>query len=217
MVSLSDFNLFNMGGNKQQSPFDAAAPYYKKSEDAIKGFAKTYTDRGDAQYEGLNEQYASMMNDPAAFLEQIMGGYEQSSGYQRSLDEALGAASAAASAGGYSGLPSDQQGQGRLASSMMNDDMSRYIQQVLGIQDRGTGGSQGFYDQGYGAAKSASSDMSNLFGSQGSAAFGQARQDQQSQQDMQKMIAQVIGMAGGAAIGGPAGAAAGSSAASTFF
>lgn len=190
MVSFSDFNLFNAFGGKDKSASDAAAPYFEQAQRTMKKYAKPFINRGEEQYGGLNDIYMQMRDDPAAFLESIMGNYEPSARYQQALKHGTQAASAAAAAGGYRGAPEDQEMQGRLAQSLMSDDMQNYINNILGIQTQGLGGSQGFYNQGYQAATGLGSDLSNLYSSQGSLAVNDYRQNAQQKQDLQNALLQ---------------------------
>lgn len=200
MVSLSNFNPLNMFGKKQESPAKAAAPYFRRAENTMRQYADPYIQRGNEQYEGLSNVYSQMGQDPAAFLESIMSSYQPSSGYQLALDEATQAASAAAAAGGYRGTPEDTMRQGALAQRLMGDDMQQYIQNVLGIQGRGLGGQQGFYNQGFQASTGLGSDLANLYSSQGSLAFQDQRQKNQRQNELKNALMQAAMMTAGAFI-----------------
>lgn len=218
MVSFA--NVFSPISNlmgDQKNPADAAMPYLDQAGSSMKKYAQPYINRGDEFSDPLMQKYQSMMDDPAAFLQSLMGGYEESDWYNQMLESGGTGADAAAAAGGYKGTTQDIRGQADMRRSLKGEDMQRYMNNLMGIQDKGVTGGQGFYDTGYKASSGLSSDLSNLYGTQGSLAFQGQREDNQRQQDMMKALMQLMGGAAGGAMGGPAGAAAGSSAAGGFF
>ena len=68
--SIGDF--FNGDPN---AGFDAANPYLEQAMAAIKQYMGPYHDIGMGVAPGLQNEYAKLMNDPAAMLEYFMGGY----------------------------------------------------------------------------------------------------------------------------------------------
>lgn len=179
------------------NPADAGMEYLNKLPGEIKPYFDPYMQQGKDAYGQLNPLYSKMMGDPTGYLDQMMQKYKPSSGYQQRRNEALRAAGNTAAAGGMRGSAQDQISQGRLADSLMNDDMQQWLQNVMGLQDRGMSGQQHFYDTGYDASKSYAGDLSNIRGTQSQLAF-------QGQANKNKMISDLIGAlvgAGGMAAG----------------
>jgi hypothetical protein len=208
------FGFVDMGKNAlfPPNPSDAAMRYIEKIPGQLHEIYDPYINRGNAQYEGLNKQYTAMGQDPTAFLNKMMEGYEPSKAYQLQKDEALRAAGNTAAAGGTRGTLQDITKATRLTDMLMGQDMQQWLGNVMGIQDRGLSGQQHFYDQGFDLSKTMGSDLANVLGTQGQLAF-------QGQANRNKSISDIIGaligaggMIAGGAMGGPAGAMAGGAA-----
>jgi len=200
------------GGN-DTNPADAAMPYYNKIPGMEKENYNPYIQRGNSAYDRFNPIYNSMSSDPAGFLEQIMSKYAPSKSFQLKRDEMNKAAGNTAAAGGMRGSMDDISNEAHISDSLMGDDMQQWLKNVLGIQDTGLEGERHLYDTGYDASKSLTSDLSNVYGTQGSLAFqGQANQNK-SRSDMLSSLMKMGAGGAGFYFGGPAGA----TAASKFF
>ncbi len=188
----------------QTNPADAAMPYLNQAQEMY----KPYVEQGQNAYGQLNPAYSQMINDPGAYLQNLMQGYQQSKGYQLNRDEALRGASATAAAGGRRGTPQDMENQAKIADILSGQDMQQWLQNVMGLNKQGLQGQQHFYDTGVGAT----SDIANILNSKGSLAFqGQANKNK-SLDDLISGLLSAAGTVGGAAFGGPVGGAAGGAA-----
>jgi|SRR5712671_51227 len=200
----------DMFGN-DKNPADAAMGYYNKIPGMERENYNPYIQRGNSAYDRFNPIYNSMSSDPAGFLEQIMAKYAPSKSFQLKRDEMNRAAGNSAAAGGMRGSMDDISNEAHISDSLMGDDMQQWLKNVLGIEDTGLQGEQHLYDTGYDATKNLTSDLSNVYGTQGSLAFqGQANQNK-SRSDMLSALMKMGAGAGGFYFGGPAGAAAASS------
>ena len=198
-------NLFGMGDS---NPANAAQPYLEKIPGMLHETFDPYIARGKDAYGKLDPIYSQMLQDPTAFLNALMQQYEPSRGYQMKRDEALGAAANSAAAGGMRGSFGDMTGQSRLAQSLMSDDMQQWLQNVMGLQNKGLQGQQGFYNTGYDASKSLGGDLSNVYGTQGQLAFqGQANANK-SASDLVSALLGAGAMGAGSYMGAKAGAGA---------
>ena len=177
-----------------ENPAKSAMPYLDKASKLY----DPYMQQGQQAGQQWGAQNAQMAQDPTAFLEQLMQNYQPSQGYQMKLDEGMRAAGNSAAAGGMRGTQTDIANSGRLAQSLMGDDMQQWLQNVLGIQGQGRAGQQYDYGQGYKAA----GDLGNVYGSQGSLAFQGQQSKNQNVQDLFKAIMGGAGKAAGGAAGG---------------
>lgn len=202
MSWLSDF--FKGGKN----PADAAMPYLNQIPGMEKSYLEPYISRGNEASNILAPQFTQMTQNPAAFLENIMKGYEPSRSYKLSRDEALRAAGNTAAAGGMRGSLNDIENESRLADVLMGQDMQNWLQNVLGIQKEGTTGLGHQSDTGFNASTGLSSDLANVLGTQAQLAFqGQTNQNQ-SRSDLLSGLVKALGgiagfgLPGGGTIGG---------------
>jgi hypothetical protein len=196
MSWLSDF--FKGGKN----PADAAMPYLNQIPGMEKGYLEPYINRGNQAANTLTPQFNQMSQDPAAFFESLMKGYEPSKAYQLARDETQRAAGNSAAAGGMRGSINDITNQARLTDSLLGSDMQQWLQNVLGIQTRGQAGLGNESTTGFNAATGLTGDLSNVFGTQGQLAFqGQANQNQ-SRSDLLSGIVKALGGIAGFALPG---------------
>jgi len=183
------------GGGK--NPADAAMPYYKQIAPMERQNYNPYIQRGNAAYDIFNPIYSSMASDPAAFLQKMMGGYTASKDYQLKRDEMNRAAGNTAAAGGMRGSLSDISNEARIDDYLMGQDMQNWLANVMKLQGAGLEGEQHLYDTGFNATQGLTSDLANIFGTQGQLAFQGQRENNQSRNDWLEGIMKGIGTVGG--------------------
>lgn len=186
-------NFINGGKN----PADAAIPYFNQIGDMSKQYLNPFIQQGQQAYQGLKNPYDQMSQDPAGFLESLMGKYQPSKSYQLKNEEALKAAGNSAAAGGMRGSMQDIQNEAHLSDSLLGEDMQQWLKNVLGLQKQGLEGQQNLYNTGFDASKSLQGDLSNLLGTQGQLAFQGQRDKNQSKSDLLRSL---MGL-GGSALG----------------
>lgn len=108
-----------------------------------------FINQGQQAQGQLSPLYQQMAQDPSAYLNQLMQGYQSSPGYQFQRDSALGAARNSAAQGGFSGTGYDQRQQATLANGLASQDMQQYMQNLFRTQDAGISGQQQMADKGY--------------------------------------------------------------------
>ena len=182
-----------------KNPADKAMPYLKDIPNMEHQNYDPYVNQGQSQYGSLNQNYGQMANDPAAFLESLMKGYQPSQAFQMKNKNALNAAGNTAAAGGYRGTGNDMNNEGAISNTLMNEDMQQWLNNVLGLQERGTQGQQGLYNTGFNATTGLTSDLANLGGTQASLAFQGQNQKNMNQTDLLKSL---LKLGAGAASGG---------------
>ena len=187
MSWLSDF----VKGGK--NPADAAMPYLNQIAPMEKEYYEPYIQHGNEAYNIFNPKLQGMTNDPVAFLEQIMKGYEPSKAYQLRRDETQRAAGNSAAAGGMRGSINDITNQARLTDALLGNDMQQWLENVLGLQKQGTAGLEHIFDTGANASGALAGDLSNVLGTQAGLAFqGQANQNK-SKSDLLSSLTQALG------------------------
>ncbi len=182
------------------NPMNKANPYFNQIADTAHQYYDPYLQQGQQAEQGLPDFYHQMQSNPAEFYNNMLAGYKPSAGYDYKSQQMLKAAQNASAAGGYAGTAPDQEGQMALINSLLGEDMQQYINNIQGIQDRGTQGLQGYGNRGYGAANNLAESLGNNLASQGTLAY-------QSQSDKNAMMQQLIAslIHGGAyVLGGPA-------------
>jgi hypothetical protein len=202
MSWLSDF--FKGGKN----PADAGMPYLNQIPGMEHQAYDPYINRGNEASNTANPIFSQMGQDPAAFLEKLIGSYQPSKSYQLRLGESQKAAGNTAAAGGMRGSLNDITNESRIADSLLGDDMQQWLQNVMGLETQGLGGLTHTADTGFNAAKGLTGDLSNVLGTQAGLAFqGQANQNQ-SRSDLLSGIMKALGgiagfgLPGGGTIGG---------------
>ena len=146
-----------------KNPADAAMGDMDQIPGQINQYLSPYIQQGKQQYNGLNKQYNSLMNDPGGRVNQIGQSYHQSPGFQFALQQAMQGAGHAAAAGGMAGSPQHEQQNMGLATNLANQDYNQYLQNALGAYGMGLSGSQGLYNTGAQAGQAAGEDMASYF------------------------------------------------------
>lgn len=171
-----------MGGN-YNNPADAAQPYFDQIPGTISPYYQPYINAGQGAMSSLQDQYGQLVNDPAAKLNSIGQGYQQSPGYQFKVDQATKAANQAAAAGGMLGSPMEQQQLASTVTGLADQDYYNWMNQALGLYGSGLSGYQGLNQMGYGASNELAQSLANALMSQGQLAYtGAANQNAMNQQ-----------------------------------
>ena len=187
-----------LGLSSSQNPANAAQPYLQQIPGVGHQNYDPYIQQGQQAGQTLQGEYGKQL-DPSAFMDHIMGQYKQSEGYKGRQDDLMKQMASVAGQGGYAGTPYAQQQYGQQANKLMSDDQQQYLQNALGIYDKGISGEQDFYNKGYGASGSMADMEGGALNSQGTLAFeGQAQQNK----NRQAMISAFMKMLGQGAAGG---------------
>jgi len=160
----------------------------------------------------LKDQYGRML-DPTKYMDDIMKNYQMSQGATYKRDQLGKGIGNTAAAGGIAGTPEHQREYGQMSNDIMSQDMDQYLQNALGINDRGIRGEEGFYDKGFQASGSLADMLANMFGSKAGLAYKSGQDKNALMQSLMKMLA----TGAGAAMGGPAGGAAGAGIGQSLF
>ena len=150
--------------------------------------------------------------EASSFVNEILGSYKPSQGYQFKEDKLKKALGNTAAAGGFAGTQYDQEQQGALINALMGEDMQQYLQNVLGVHNKSFEASQYLNDV-----------LGNTLGSQAGLAFRGAEQNNaeraSKKEAMLGLLANALGAAGsigGTLLGGAPGGAIGGQLANLF-
>lgn len=172
------------------APFGDAMNQYQQWANKAQGAEQPYWNAGNAaipQYQA----WLGSMQDPTAFVNKMMGQYQQSPYAQYMQQQSIRGAQNAASASGLGGsTPLTQQIQ-QNASNISNQDMQNWMNNVFGINTQYGAGLGGLMNQGAGSANALSNMYANMGQAMGEAAYGQAAGQQQ---DTNSLISGIAGL-----------------------
>lgn len=157
-------------------PAGAAQKYVEKIPGAVSPYYKPFIEEGEQARGQLTPQYEQMMQDPSAFINALMGQYEPSKGYQFQKEEMGQAAANTAAAGGFRGTPYDIEQQEKLTQGLLGQDMQQWLQNVLGVQQRGIAGEETGAQRGYEAGRGYGDILGQNLQTMGGLAGQQAQQ-----------------------------------------
>ena len=165
------FNFFNQGKN----PADAANKYLNQIPGQVGQYYQPYQQGGLDAYGKLQGEYGNLLGNTGDVYNRLAGGYKQSEGYQNQLREGLGAANAAAAAGGSLGSPAHQEVNQRVGQGLASQDFENYLNHQLGLYGQGLQGLGQQSQQGFDANTGYGNLLGSLLGQQGQYAYaGQA-------------------------------------------
>jgi hypothetical protein len=186
------------------NPASSANKYLKQIPGTITPYFQPYINAGNKAMGTLNNQYGQLMSDgsdvqdqygqilsdPGGKVNQIGQSYQQSPGYQWSVDQGMDAVNNAASAGGYLGTPQEQQYAATMTQGLADQDYNSYMDNALGLYKTGLTGDTGLYDEGlhgvehindmgYNASSSLAEGLAQALMAQANLSYtGQANQNQ---------------------------------------
>lgn len=149
--------------------------------------------------------------DPSAFINQLMGQYQQSPGYEQQLQAGEQAANRASAASGMLGSGAEQQAAAGRAQGLRSQDVQNYLNNVLGLRQQYLGGQSGLAGMGLKSAEDIMGARQTLGGQlgQGYGGIGQTYIGEAQQPGFFDQLLGTAGTLGGAFLGGPGGAALG--------
>jgi hypothetical protein len=196
-----------LGGG--QDPTKGANKYLDKIPGIGEKYYNPFINQGREAGNIMRDQYGRLL-DPSKFMDEIMKGYQTSAGATYKRDQLGKGIGATAAAGGIAGTPEHQREYGEMANQIMSDDMQSYLQNALGIYNRGLGGEEGFYDKGFQASGSLADMIAGAMGSKAGLAYQGAQQKNMNNNALMSALMKALATGGGAMMGGAPGAMAGS-------
>lgn len=160
-----------------------------------------YIEQGKTAGARTSTEYGKMLDDPTAFVNQIMQSYQPSKGYEFRENRLKQGAANNAAAGGFSGTQYDNEQQSELVNALLSEDMQQYLDNILGVHGTGLAGKENIAQRGFNASQS----LADFLGSNATQQAGLAHNSQQ--QNMQRRDARSnaymrLGSQLGGALGG---------------
>jgi hypothetical protein len=196
-------------------------PYINKGRDALDKTGGIY-DELTGNLPTLQEQLMRLLKNPGDVMNEIGKGYKESPGYQRKVEQAMGASNRAAAAGGMLGSNAQQEGIAGTINDIASEDYNDYLDRAMkeyetglgglgSLFGEGLGGLEGLNKMGFEGSNELAQSLANLLATKGKGAYENAASQNQSSSDLWKKLFQLGGTAGGWALGGPMGGAVGGS------
>lgn len=130
------------------------------------------------------QQWLQGQQDPSKFINSLMGGYNESPWAHNLQQQSMNAGQNMASANGLSGSSALAQQLQQNANNISSEDMSKWLQNVLGINTQYGAGQQNLINTGQGSANALTDMYNNMGERMGNAAFGKEAGRQQDKGDM---------------------------------
>jgi hypothetical protein len=167
------YGLFGNAG----SPYSDASGELSKYLPEAKKYQEPFYNAG-ANAVPQYQDWLKGMSNPSGFINNLMGGYQESPYAKYLQDQSMRAGQNAASASGLIGstpfLQQSQQNSANIASG----DMNQWLQNVLGINTQYGSGLGGLIQGGQGSANSLTSLLSDYMNSQAGLAYGKGAAEQ---------------------------------------
>lgn len=148
-------------GGAYDNPASSGQKYLDKIPGYTDQYMNPYITMGNQAGNILQGQYSQMAADPSAYYNSLVSTYEPSAAYKYQSDQLAKTQGNTAAAGGFSGTAVDQDQQMTTQNALLNEDLDKYLAQILGIQSSGLSGEQSMYNTGYGASTNALNSYNN--------------------------------------------------------
>lgn len=179
--------LFNNSGAPYEDAMEQYQKYGKKAEDVQNPFLT-------AGKEGMGnfQNWLKSMQDPSAFINHLMGSYNESPYAKFQQQQAMRAGTNAASASGLTGSTPFAQQLQQNAQNISSQDMNQWLQNVLGINTQFGTGQNNLMQGGQNAANALTNMYGNMGNSMGEAAYGKKAGENQDTSDLIAGITKLI-------------------------
>lgn len=175
----SDLSEF-LGGffGDSSDPFKDAMKQYEEWANKAQGVQNPFLKMGTAAIPQFR-QWLAHMKDPSGFINQLMGGYQESPFAKYEQEQAMRAAQnlgsvGDTSAGGAGSTPLTQFAQ-QNARNISSQDLNQWLQNVLGVNTQYGAGLEGQISGGQSAANALTGMYGDMGRQMGAAAYGQRR------------------------------------------
>jgi hypothetical protein len=173
------YNIFNPG----KSPYEEASRIYGQIPGATQPYFQPYIQAGRSAMGDLQGQYGQLTGQTGDVYNRLAGGYQESPGYKRQLEQAMGGVNRAAAAGGMLGTPAAQLQAADVGQNVASRDFGDYMNRMQSLYGMGLGGLGEINKMGYGASTNYADMLGNIMAQQGgTSALSQALQNQQRSQ-----------------------------------
>lgn len=196
-------------GGSYDNPADSAQPYLDKIPGYVDKYMQPFIDMGQEAGGIAQDQYAKWVTDPYGAYDEAYANYNQSPYSQYQSDQMHTAAENSAAAGGYAGSEYDYNKQMEIENALVDQDFSKYMDYIMGMQTAGLAGEQQMYNTGFNASTEALQGDIGYANSSASNQFAGTEAENAMSSGMLGLLSQGTGAAIGGYFGGPWGAFAG--------
>lgn len=164
-------------------PYKDAMKQYKQYANQAAGYQNPFYQAGQGtipQY----QNYLQSMSNPSQFINQLMGGYQESPHAKYLQDQSMRAGINAASASGLTGSSPMTQFMQENAANISSGDMNQWLQNVLGVNTQYGAGLGNMLGMGQGAANQLSNIYGTLGQNMGEGAYGSRQAKNQQMSDI---------------------------------
>jgi hypothetical protein len=128
----------------------------------IKPVYDPYMNAGQGSLNQLQPLLQMLTQNPGQFYNQIGQNFQQSPGFQFSVDQATNAAKNAGAASGMAGSPAVQNALAQQITGMASQDYGNYMSGATGMFNQGLSGLTGMSQLGYNAANSYGNNLTDI-------------------------------------------------------
>lgn len=154
------------------APYDAAMGQYQDWMNRAQNVQNPYLNAGNQAIPAF-QNWLNTMKDPSGFINNLMGGYQQSPYAKYLQQQAMRAGTNAASASGLVGSTPFAEQMQTNAANIASGDMQDWLKNVLGINTQYGAGEQNLIGVGQNAANSLTSMYGDVGKAMAEAAYGQ--------------------------------------------
>jgi hypothetical protein len=180
--------FFGDSGKPYEEAWKGYKPFFEKAQKSQNPFFNAGTQAIPQFQEWLNSQ-----KDPSAFINHLMGGYQESPWAHYQQQQGIRAAQNVGSATGLSGSTALQQQAQQNAQGISSQDMNQWLQNVLGINTQYGSGLQHQEQMGQHAGDFLSQLFSNAGEYKGGTNYGQEAGEQSDRNALWAGIAKLFG------------------------
>lgn len=174
-------------------PYQDAMNQYQKWAEKGAGYQQPFYQAGTGAI-GDYQKWLQGQQDPSGFINKLMGQYQQSPWAKYQTDQAMSAAKNMGSATGLTGSTPLTQFAQQSATDISSQDMSKWLQNVLGINQQYGAGQAGLMGMGQGAGNALTNMYNQMAGQMASGAYGQRAGENQDRMNMWGGIGNLVGM-----------------------
>ena len=174
------------------SPYNAAMNQFSQFTNKAENAQNPFLQAGQGAIPGY-QNWLNSMQDPSAFINNLMGNYQESPWAQYQQQQSVRAGTNAASASGLTGSTPFAQQLQQNASNISSQDMNQWLQNVLGINTQYGQGQEYLSGLGANAANQLSKTYNQLGSNMAEAAYGK---EAGKQQNSSNLISGILGLFG---------------------
>jgi hypothetical protein len=153
------------------APYDKAMQQYQQSLNHAQGLQQPYLNAGQGAI-GNYQNWLQGQQDPTKFINNLMGGYQESPYAKYLQQQSMNAGQNAASASGLIGSTPLMQQLQQNSTNIASQDQNQWLQNVLGINTQYGQGQQNLMSGGQNAANSLMGIIGQMGQNMGEAAYG---------------------------------------------